>query len=81
VRAPERFPQRQAFSPAGLADKAPYLLGKHPAGNGLLEGDRNSLWEYAQGATLSSVAISTFLRQCNGLGTEGPESALQQEIH
>ena len=31
------------------------LLGKHPAGYGLLEGGRNSLLESAQEATLMSV--------------------------
>jgi hypothetical protein len=41
------------------------LLGKHPAGNGSLDGGRNSLLESAQEATLISVATATFSRQCN----------------
>jgi len=45
--------------PAGQAAwTASGLHGKHPAGNGLLEGGRNSLLESAQGATLISVATA-----------------------
>ena len=44
-----------------------FSLGLHPAGNGLLEGGRNSLLESAQQATLTSVAILAFPRQCNSL--------------
>jgi hypothetical protein len=44
------------------------LLGKNPAGNGLLEGGRNSLLESAQEATLSSVAISAIQRQTRNSG-------------
>ena len=40
----------------GLAWKAICLLGKHPAGNGWLEGGRSLLLESAQEATLTSVA-------------------------
>jgi hypothetical protein len=40
-----------------LAWKEFRLLGKHPAGNGMLEGGRNSLLESAQEATLMSVPI------------------------
>jgi hypothetical protein len=43
------------------------LLGKHQAGNGLLEGGRNSLLESAQEATLTSVATAAFSRQCKSL--------------
>ena len=44
-----------------------FSLGLHPAGNGLLEGGRNSLLESAQQATLTSVATPAFPRQCNSL--------------
>jgi len=44
-----------------------FSLGLHPAGNGLLEGGRNSLLESAQQATLTSVATYTFPRQSNSL--------------
>jgi hypothetical protein len=44
-----------------------FSLGLHPAGNGLLEGGRNSLLESAQQATLTSVATSAFPRQSNSL--------------
>jgi hypothetical protein len=43
------------------------LLGKHPAGNGLLEGGCNSLLESAQEATLTSVTTPAFPRQSNSL--------------
>jgi hypothetical protein len=43
------------------------LLGKHPAGDGVLEGGRSSLLESAQQATLSSVATLAFPRQLNEL--------------
>jgi hypothetical protein len=43
------------------------LLGKHPAGNGLLEGGRNSLLESAQEATLMSVTTAGLPRQLNRL--------------
>jgi hypothetical protein len=38
-------------------------VGKHPAGNALLEGGRNSPLEFAQQATLTSVATSGLARQ------------------
>jgi len=57
------------FLPAvALAEQATGLLGKHPAGNSLLEGGRSLLREYAQKATLTSLATMAFPRQCNGLG-------------
>jgi len=40
--------QGQSYQPIALADKATGLLGKHPAGNGLQKGGRNSPREYAQ---------------------------------
>jgi hypothetical protein len=54
--------------PAGCAGAlSTGLRGKHPAGNCMLEGGRNSLLESAQQGTLLSVAISAFPRQSNGL--------------
>jgi hypothetical protein len=53
------------------------LLGKHPAGNGFLEGGRNSLLESAQEATLTSVATAACLSQCNRLATLAPPEALK----
>ena len=47
--------------------EATRLLGKHQAGNGWLEGGRSSLLESAQEATLLSVAMVCFPRQCNTL--------------
>jgi hypothetical protein len=45
------FYKGQCPTPVDLAPKASDLLGKHPAGNGLLKGGRNSLLESAQKAT------------------------------
>jgi len=53
--------------PVVLAEKASDLLGKHPAGSGLLEGGRNSLLESAQEATLTSVSMAGLARQSNRL--------------
>ena len=57
------------------------LLGKHPAGNGSLDGGRNSLLESAQEATLISVATVTFSRQCNRLPQTIWQDALPSQIH
>ncbi|MGA2890025.1 MAG: hypothetical protein ABSE51_18420 [Terracidiphilus sp.] len=57
--------QRVVLQQGELALMAIGLLGKHPAGYGLLEGDRNSLLESAQEATPISVATVGFSRQCN----------------
>jgi len=58
--------QGRRSQPIKLAWKANCLLGKHPAGNGWLEGGRSSLLESAQEATLSSVA--TWLSCVNAMG-------------
>jgi hypothetical protein len=59
------FYKGQKPTPDDLAWRAFDLLGKHPAGNGLLKGGRNSLLESAQEATLMSVTTSALPRQCN----------------
>jgi hypothetical protein len=48
LTAPERVHKGQSSQPVALACEATGLLGMHPAGNGLLEGGRNKLREYAQ---------------------------------
>jgi hypothetical protein len=62
------FSQGQSSQQHALESYATGLLGKHPAGIGLLEGGRNSLLESAQQATLMSVPTSSFHRQLNSLG-------------
>jgi hypothetical protein len=59
--------KRQSYEPIELASKGTDLLGKHPAGNGLLEGGRNLLLESAQEATLMSVTTLGLPRQLNRL--------------
>jgi hypothetical protein len=65
----------------GRKQKQLISIGKHPAGNALLEGGRNSLLEFAQQATLSSVATSGFARQRNGVAGSRPNAAFQLQIH
>jgi hypothetical protein len=48
VIGPVRFHKGQSSQPVALECEATGLLGKHPAGNGLLEVGRNRLREYAQ---------------------------------
>jgi hypothetical protein len=48
LTAPERVHKGQSSQPVVLACEATGLLGMHPAGNGLLEGGRSLLREYAQ---------------------------------
>ena len=63
------FCQRQFCAPYDSGRPKAELLGRHPAGNGVLEGGRNLLLESAQEATLTSVTISALPRQSNDLAT------------
>jgi hypothetical protein len=67
MKAPESRHKGQFSQPVALACEATDLPGRHPAGNGLLEGGRNLLREYAQQVTLLSIAILAFPRQSNTL--------------
>jgi hypothetical protein len=68
LNGPESFRKRQISPPIQLAYEENGRIGRHPAGNSLLEGGRDSLRENAQGATLISIATRAFLRQSNSLG-------------
>jgi hypothetical protein len=65
VILPTVFSRKALFQPVAGVKKRLVFLEKHPADNDLLEGGRNLLLESAQEATLTSVAIPAFKRQCN----------------
>jgi hypothetical protein len=53
---PGAFPKGEPAQHVAGAEKLLVSQEKHPAGHGLLESGRNSLLEFAQEATLTSVS-------------------------